>query len=195
MDEDKIINTIDPYKDVDGFHPYNTGKLWIDLNPHFFPCTPWGVYRLIEEYDLNFEGKEVVILGRSNIVGKPLAGIFSQKIEHGNATVTICHSKTRNLEEHLKRADVIVAAMGKPEFLKKEMIKEGAVILDVGINRVNDPESPKGYRVTGDVDFADVKEKASYITPVPGGVGPMTIAILLENTLKGFLIQNGLKEE
>lgn len=191
LNEDKIIHLIDPKKDVDGFHPFNTGKLWIDLKPYFFPCTPWGIYELIKEYQINLSGKDVLVLGRSNIVGKPIAGILSQKIPFGDATVTICHSKTENLEEKLKNADCVVAAIGKPEFIKGSMIKDNAVIIDVGINRVNDPKSPKGYRVVGDVAFEECREKASFITPVPGGVGPMTIAILLQNTVKAFEMQNG----
>ncbi|HCL57487.1 MAG TPA: bifunctional methylenetetrahydrofolate dehydrogenase/methenyltetrahydrofolate cyclohydrolase FolD [Spirochaetia bacterium] len=194
LNEEKIIDLIDPIKDVDGFHPYNTGKLWINLKPYFFPCTPWGIYELIKEYKIDLSGKEVVVLGRSNIVGKPIAGILLQKFPYADATVTVCHSRTKNLEEHLKRADVIVAAIGKPEFVKEEWVKQGAVIIDVGINRVADEASPKGYRVTGDVDFQTVEKKASYITPVPGGVGAMTIAVLLQNTVKAFKIQNGMKD-
>lgn len=192
LDELKIIEKIDPLKDVDGFHPYNTGKLWIDANPYFFPCTPWGIYQLIKEYELNLSSKEVVVLGRSNIVGKPIAGILSQKLPFTNATITICHSRTKDLKEHLKRADVIVAAIGKADFVTSEMVKEGAIIIDVGINRVKDDSTPKGYRVTGDVDFKSVEKKASFITPVPGGVGPMTISMLLSNTVKAFELQNNL---
>ncbi|PKL14864.1 MAG: bifunctional 5,10-methylene-tetrahydrofolate dehydrogenase/5,10-methylene-tetrahydrofolate cyclohydrolase [Spirochaetae bacterium HGW-Spirochaetae-6] len=192
MDEDKIINRIAPLKDVDGFHPFNTGKLWIDLKPYFFPCTPWGMYELLKEYDIKLSGKEVVVVGRSNIVGKPIAGILMQKLPYADATVTVTHSRTRELESHLKRADVIVAAIGRPEFIRGEMVKEGVVVLDVGINRVEDKSAPRGYRVVGDVHLESVAQKASFITPVPGGVGPMTIAVLMQNTLRGFELQNGL---
>lgn len=195
LNEEKIINLINPLKDVDGFHPFNTGKLWIDLKPYFFPCTPWGIYELIKEYQIDLSGKEVVVLGRSNIVGKPIAGILSQKLPFADATVTICHSKTKDIEGHLKKADCIIAAIGKPEFVKGPMIKDGAVLIDVGINRLNDPQSPKGYKVVGDIAFAECRKKASFITPVPGGVGPMTIAMLLQNTVKAFELQNGLAGE
>ncbi len=193
LNEEKIIDLIDPQKDVDGFHPFNTGKLWINLKPYFFPCTPWGIYQLIKEHKVDLSGKDVVILGRSNIVGKPIAGILSQKLPFANSTVTICHSRTKNLEEKLKNADAIVAAIGKPEFLKADMVKEGVVIVDVGINRVSDSSDPRGYRVVGDVDYNDIKNKASFITPVPGGVGAMTIAMLLSNTVQAFKMQNGIK--
>jgi methylenetetrahydrofolate dehydrogenase (NADP+)/methenyltetrahydrofolate cyclohydrolase len=192
LNEEKIIDLIDPKKDVDGFHPFNTGKLWINLKPYFFPCTPWGIYELIKHYQIDLSGKEAVILGRSNIVGKPMAGILSQKLPYADATVTICHSKTRQVENHLKNADIIIAALGQPEFIKADMVKNGVVIIDVGINRVNDANAPKGYKVVGDVDYNNVFKKASYITPVPGGVGKMTIAILLQNTLKAYELQNGI---
>lgn len=195
LNEEAVIDLIDPQKDVDGFHPFNTGKLWINLKPYFFPCTPWGVYQIIKEYKIDLSGKDMVIVGRSNIVGKPLAGIFSQKLPFANATVTLCHSQTKNLEEKLKQADCIIAALGKPHFITGDHIKKGAVVIDVGINRVPDTSLPKGYKVVGDVDFESAIKKASYITPVPGGVGAMTIAMLLENTLKAFKLQNGLLEE
>lgn len=193
LDEEKIIDMLDPMKDVDGFHPFNTGKLWINCKPHFFPCTPWGIYTIIKEYKINLSGKQVVIIGRSNIVGKPMAGILSQKIPFADATVTICNSKTENLDSFLQRADLIVAAIGKPEYIKAGMVKKGVVIIDVGINRVEDKTCAKGYRIVGDVNFNDVLEKASYITPVPGGVGPMTIAVLLQNTIKAFKLQNNIE--
>lgn len=172
IDERRIIETIDSKKDVDGFHPINAGKLLIGEDS-FKPCTPFGIIKLFEYYDIDLESKNVVILGRSNIVGKPIALMMLEK----NATVTICHSKTKDLESITKQADVIIVALGKAKFLKENMVKEGVIIVDVGINRVEG-------KIVGDVDFESVKEKASYITPVPGGVGPMTITMLMYNTLK-----------
>jgi len=172
INEDKIIEAIDPSKDVDGFHPINVGKLSLGVNC-LKPCTPSGMIELLNHYDIDVEGKEAVILGRSNIVGKPIALMLLEK----NATVTICHSRTKNLNSVLKKADIIVVAIGKARFLKPEMVKEGAIVLDVGINRVESG-------LVGDVDYEAVKDKVSYITPVPGGVGPMTITMLMKNTLE-----------
>ena len=183
MDEPAVTCLIDPNKDVDGFHPFNVGMMLIG-QPVFLPCTPFGIIELMRRYEIDPAGHEVVILGRSNIVGKPMAAILMQKAETANATVTVCHSRTKNLKEICRRADILIAAMGQPEFVKSDMVKEGAVVIDVGINRVDDPTKEKGYRLTGDVDFGDCESKASYITPVPGGVGPMTIAMLLTNTVK-----------
>lgn len=172
IDERKVIETIDPKKDVDGFHPINVGKLFSGLEG-VKPCTPFGIIKLLEYYNIDVTGMNAVILGRSNIVGKPAAALLLQK----NATVTVCHSRTKDLEANLKEADLVVAAIGKPLFVKEHMIKEGAVVIDVGINRLD-------QSLVGDVDFDQVKEKASYLTPVPGGVGPMTIAMLMYNTVE-----------
>ncbi|MGB9621793.1 MAG: bifunctional methylenetetrahydrofolate dehydrogenase/methenyltetrahydrofolate cyclohydrolase FolD [Brevinematia bacterium] len=174
INEFDVISSISPLKDVDGFHPENIGKLLIG-NPPVEPCTPKGIIRLLEYYNIKIESKRVAIIGRSNIVGKPAAIMFL----HRNATVSICHSKTTNLDSITKEADIIVVAIGKPKFIKKEMIKEGAVVVDVGINRIEEEGKTK---LVGDVDFEGVKDKCSYITPVPGGIGPMTRAMLLENT-------------
>ena len=184
IDEEQIILSIDPRKDVDCFHPFNAGKMLQGDMTGFLPCTPWGVMKLLEYYRIGLSGKRAVVLGRSNIVGKPMMCMLSNK--GVDATVTLCHSRTVNLAEELKRADLIVAAIGKPEFVRGDMVKEGAVVIDVGINRVADPGLPKGYRLTGDVAFEEVAPKASAITPVPGGVGPMTIAMLMRNTLRGM---------
>ncbi len=184
LDEDAVVRAIDPLKDVDGFHPYNVGLLALN-QPRFVPCTPLGVIEMLKEYHIDTNGKDVVVLGRSHIVGMPMALLLARKAEHANATVTICHSRTRNLAQHLRRADILIAAIGQPEFVKKDMIKEGAVVIDVGMNRVDDPAKKRGYRLTGDVDFAEVEPRASMITPVPGGVGPMTVALLMKNTLLG----------
>lgn len=172
IDEEKIINAIDPKKDVDAFHPANVGKIMIG-NFDYLPCTPAGVMELIKETGIEIEGKECVIIGRSNIVGKPQAMLML----HKNATVTICHSRTKDLKEVVKRADIVVAAVGRPNFVTADMVKEGAVVIDVGINRL------ENKKLCGDVDFESVSKVASYITPVPGGVGPMTIAMLMQNTL------------
>tara|TARA_A100001015_G_scaffold217661_1_gene244565 strand:- start:2816 stop:3697 length:882 start_codon:yes stop_codon:yes gene_type:complete len=185
FDEDKMLQLIDPRKDVDGFHPVNVGKLLIGLDT-FKSCTPYGVFKMMDYYDIDPAGKHVVILGRSNIVGKPLAAILVQKGRGANATVTICHSRTQNLEEITKQADILVAAIGIPEFVKPEMVKEDAIVIDVGINRVDDASLEKGYKLVGDVDFESVKDKTSSITPVPGGVGPMTIAMLMTNTVQAY---------
>jgi methylenetetrahydrofolate dehydrogenase (NADP+)/methenyltetrahydrofolate cyclohydrolase len=186
IDENKIIETISPYKDVDGFHPVSVGKLVIGQDT-FYPCTPGGIQELLKYYKIETSGKHVVVVGRSNIVGKPIANIMVQKKEHANSVVTICHSAAKDLARFTKEADIIIAAIGKANFITSDMIKEGAVVIDVGINRVEDTSAPKGYKIVGDVDFAEVSKKASFITPVPGGVGPMTIAMLLQNTYKACL--------
>jgi len=173
---------IDPDKDVDGFHPVNVGKMTLDL-PGFLSATPFGILELLERYKIETSGKHAVVIGRSHIVGRPMSILLSQKRKVGNATVTIAHSRTKNLKELTLQADIIVVALGKAEFLTGDMVKEGVVIIDVGITRVPDASRERGYRVTGDVHFESVSKKASYITPVPGGVGLMTIAMLLKNTL------------
>ncbi len=183
IDEHKVTLAIDPKKDVDGFHPSNFGRMAQGL-PAYLPATPNGIMEMLKRYEVPTEGKEVVVLGRSNIVGMPMSILLAQKNYPGNASVTICHSRTKDLEEHTRRADIIVAAIGIPEFLKANMVKEGVVIIDVGINRVDDETRKRGYRLCGDVDFEGVSPKASLITPVPGGVGPMTVVSLLMNTLK-----------
>jgi len=180
---DRVINRINPAKDVDGFHPTNVGKMVLGA-PTYLPATPAGIMMLLEEYKIETSGKNIVVLGRSNIVGTPMSIMLSRKSETGNATVTLCHSRTKNLKEITKKADIIIAAIGQPEFVKADMVKKGAVVIDVGIHRVDDATKEKGYRITGDVDFDEVSKKASLITPVPGGVGLMTISALLENTLK-----------
>ena len=186
INEDKIIETISPEKDVDGFHPVSVGKLVIGKDT-FRSCTPAGIQELLIRYKIDTKGKHVVVLGRSNIVGKPIANIMLQKNDYANSIVTICHSAAPDVSYYTKQADILIAAIGVPEFVKADMIKEGVVIIDVGINRQEDSSKPKGYRLTGDVAFDEVAEKASYITPVPGGVGPMTIAMLLTNTYKAYL--------
>ena len=183
IDEDKILLAIDPAKDVDGFHPVNVGKMVVGQDA-FLPCTPHGVIQLLLRNNVKLEGAEVVIVGRSNIVGKPLANMLIQKAPTGNATVTVCHTRTKNMAEHVKRADIIIAAAGWPNTITADMVKDGAVVIDVGVNRVEDATKKRGYRLAGDVDFEAVKEKASLITPVPGGVGPMTITMLLYNTVQ-----------
>ena len=182
VDELKITLAIDPGKDVDGFHPYNVGLMLLG-RPSLLPCTPHGIIKLLEYSDISPSGKEVVVVGRSNIVGKPVAALLMQKSKNGNATVTVAHSRTGNLAEVTRRADIIIAAIGRPNTITGDMVKEGAVIIDVGVNRVEDASTEKGYRLAGDVDFDACVEKASYITPVPGGVGPMTIAMLMSNTV------------
>jgi methylenetetrahydrofolate dehydrogenase (NADP+)/methenyltetrahydrofolate cyclohydrolase len=182
MDENKVVTMIDPAKDADGFHPVNVGKLLIG-EPGMLPCTPRGCQELLLRTGVNPAGKHVVIVGRSNIVGKPLAALLIQKAEGANATVTMCHSRTKKLASITKQADILVAAIGVPEFIKGRMIKEGAVVIDVGVNRVEDKSRPKGYRLVGDVDFKAASKKARAITPVPGGVGPMTIAMLMKNAV------------
>ena len=182
IDEQKVLMAVHPDKDVDGFHPMNVGRMTLDL-PTFLPATPYGIMELLERYKVPTSGKHVVVIGRSHIVGRPMSILMSQKRPAGDATVTIAHSRTTNLAELTLEADIVVAALGIPEFLTAEMVKPGAVIIDVGITRVPDETKKRGYRIAGDVHFESVAEKASYITPVPGGVGPMTIAMLLKNTL------------
>ena len=182
IDEQKVLMAVDPEKDVDGFHPVNVGKMTLDL-PTFLPATPFGILELLRRYKVETSGKHVVVIGRSHIVGRPMSILLSQKRDVGNATVTITHSRTKNLKEITQSADIIVAALGKAEFLTGDMVKEGVVIIDVGITRIKDETKKRGYRLAGDVDFESVAPKSSYITPVPGGVGPMTIAMLLKNTL------------
>lgn len=183
IDENKIIWAIDPSKDVDGFHPANVGKMALGL-PALLPATPSGIIKLLEMYNIETRGMNCVIIGRSNIVGRPLANMLSHKGKYSDCTVTLCHSNTRNIEEFTKNADIVVAALGKPGFLKADMIKEGAIVIDVGITRVPDSTKKSGFRLSGDTDFENVAPKCSWITPVPGGVGPMTIVSLLSNTLQ-----------
>jgi methylenetetrahydrofolate dehydrogenase (NADP+)/methenyltetrahydrofolate cyclohydrolase len=190
IDTDEVINAIAPEKDVDGFHPTNFGKMALDMTT-FIPATPFGILELLERYDIPTSGKHVVVIGRSHIVGRPMSILMSQKRKAGNATVTVAHSRTTNLEALTKKADILIAALGIPEFLTADMVKNDAVVIDVGITRVDDPSKKKGYRNVGDVDFESVSKKASHITPVPGGVGPMTIAMLLKNTL---LARKGLRD-
>ncbi len=184
--EEKIINAISPEKDVDGFHPVNIGKLVLGL-PSFIPATPFGIMLLLKHYTINTAGKHAVVIGRSNIVGRPMSILLSQNTEPGNCTVTLCHSKTKNLKELCLQADIIVAALGKPGFLTADMVKENAVVIDVGITRVKDESKKSGFAIKGDVDFENVAPKCSYITPVPGGVGLMTIGALLMNTLNAVI--------
>lgn len=181
--ESKIIEAIDPKKDIDGFHPVNIGRMVAGL-PSYLPATPYGIITLLERYKIETEGKNCVVLGRSNIVGTPVSILMSRKSYPGNATVTICHSRTKNLKEVTAQADIIIAAIGSPEFVTEEMVKDGAVVIDVGIHRVKSDKTKSGYKLVGDVKFDEVAPKCSYITPVPGGVGPMTIASLITNTLK-----------
>lgn len=185
IDEKKIINAVSPKKDVDGFHPVSVGNLVIG-DDTFFPCTPAGIQELLKRYDINPSGKHVVVVGRSNIVGKPIANMLFQKKTYANAVVTICHTGASDLSVFTRQADILIAAAGVPGFIKGDMVREGCVVIDVGINRVEDASRKTGYRLTGDVDFESVAPKSSYITPVPGGVGPMTIAMLLSNTLKSY---------
>jgi methylenetetrahydrofolate dehydrogenase (NADP+)/methenyltetrahydrofolate cyclohydrolase len=179
-----VYATVSPEKDVDGFHPVNVGKLMLGDASGFRPCTPAGIQELLARSDVPVDGAEVVILGRGNIVGKPMAAILCQKARHANATVTLCHSKTRDISGHCRRADIVIAAIGVPRFVTAEMIKPGAVVIDVGVNRVSDPAAKGGSRLVGDVDFEAVQPKAGKITPNPGGVGPMTIAMLVQNTVR-----------
>lgn len=185
IDEQKILLAIDPTKDVDGFHPANFGRMALDMEA-FIPATPFGIMELLKRYEVPTKGKHVVVVGRSHIVGRPISILLSQKGAQGNATVTLTHSHTPNLAELTRQADIVVMALGIPEFLKGDMVKEGVTVIDVGITRLKDDSTHKGYRIVGDVAFDEVKEKASYITPVPGGVGPMTIAMLLKNTLLAY---------
>ncbi|UCC10975.1 MAG: bifunctional methylenetetrahydrofolate dehydrogenase/methenyltetrahydrofolate cyclohydrolase FolD [candidate division WOR-3 bacterium] len=183
IDEAKVLYAIDPLKDVDGFHPVNAGRLLLG-EPAYYPATPLGIQQLLIQNNIKVEGKHVVIVGRSNIVGKPLAMLLVQKQNGANATVTICHTRTRDLGAVTRTADILVAAVGRPHTVTADMVKEGAVVIDVGVNRVEDATKKRGYRLIGDVDFAEVEPKVSAITPVPGGVGPMTIAMLLHNVIK-----------
>lgn len=195
IDSQAVYNTILPEKDVDGFHPVNMGRLLLGIRGGFVPCTPAGIVELLMRYGIELEGRHVVILGRGNIVGKPLAALLLQKARHGNATVTVCHSYTRKIESYCRQADILVAAIGVPRFVRAEMVKEGAVVVDVGVNRLEDPSSPRGYRLVGDVDFDEVLPKVSFITPNPGGVGPMTIAMLMRNTVLAACWQTGRKPQ
>ncbi len=188
LDEDEVVCAIDPLKDVDGFHPVNVGYLALG-RPKFVPCTPLGVIELLERYGVDPSGKQAVVLGRSHIVGMPMALMLARKAKGANATVTICHSRTKNIEDQTNRADILIAAIGSAGFVKAGMVKQGAVVIDIGMNRVDDPSAKRGYRLVGDVDFQEVRTKASLITPVPGGVGPMTVAMLLKNTLMAEKIQ------
>jgi methylenetetrahydrofolate dehydrogenase (NADP+) / methenyltetrahydrofolate cyclohydrolase len=182
IDEQKILMAVDPNKDVDGFHPTNVGKMALNL-PTFISATPFGILELLERYEVETSGKHVVVLGRSHIVGSPMSILLSQKRKIGNATVTMCHSRTKNLKKITLQADIVIAAIGIPEFLKADMVKDNVTVIDVGITRVADTSKKSGYRLLGDVAFDEVSKKSEFITPVPGGVGPMTIAMLLKNTL------------
>jgi methylenetetrahydrofolate dehydrogenase (NADP+)/methenyltetrahydrofolate cyclohydrolase len=182
INEERILMAVDPVKDVDGFHPSNFGKMALEMQA-FIPATPFGIVELLKRYQIDTQGKECVVIGRSHIVGRPISILLSQKGEVGNATVTLTHSRSKNIEQLTRKADIVISALGIPEFLKADMVKEGAIVIDVGITRVPDETHPKGYRIKGDVDFENVAPKTSFITPVPGGVGPMTIAMLLKNTL------------
>ncbi len=186
IDEDKVIEAVTPKKDVDGFHPVSVGNLVIG-KPAFRSCTPAGIQELLIRYKIETKGKHLVVLGRSNIVGKPIANIMLQKKEFANSIVTVCHSAAPDVSYFTKQADILIAAIGSPKFVKGNMVKEGVVVIDVGINRMEDKSSTKGYYLIGDVDFDEVAKKSSYITPVPGGVGPMTVAMLLKNTYEGYI--------
>lgn len=190
IDTQKVIMAIDPSKDVDGFHPENFGKMALDMST-FIPATPFGILELLERYNVETQGKHTVVIGRSHIVGRPMSILMGRKGFPGNSTVTLTHTHTKNINQITSQADIIISALGVPNYLKAEMIKDDAVIIDVGITRVPDENSEKGYKIVGDVDFENVSKKASYITPVPGGVGPMTIAMLLKNTL--LARENGIK--
>lgn len=183
IDETAVIERINPLKDVDGFHPVSIGKMLLGQDT-FYSCTPFGIIKLMEEGGIDPSGKEVVVIGRSNIVGKPIANMLLQKQAMGNATVTVCHTGTKNIKEHTLNADIIIAAVGRPGTLTADMVREGTVVIDVGVNRVEDATRERGYRLVGDCDYENLKDKCSHITPVPGGVGPMTITMLLYNTVK-----------
>ena len=185
IDEEVVLHAINPNKDVDGFHPTNFGKMALGMQT-FIPATPFGIMELLKRYKLDISGKHAVVIGRSHIVGRPMSILLSEKGNPGNATVTLTHSRTQNLAAITKEADIVVSALGVPNFLTADMVKDGAIIIDVGITRVPDADHPKGYVIVGDVHFDQVKEKASYITPVPGGIGPMTIAMLLQNTMLAY---------
>ncbi|MGN7721070.1 bifunctional 5,10-methylenetetrahydrofolate dehydrogenase/5,10-methenyltetrahydrofolate cyclohydrolase [Chitinophaga sp. 22620] len=190
INEELVINTIDPSKDVDGFHPMNVGKMVAGL-PTFIPATPFGIMLMLEHYNIDTKGKHAVVIGRSHIVGTPVSILLSRNANPGNCTVTLCHSHTHNLKELCLQADIVVAAIGRPDFVTGDMVKEGAVVIDVGINRVPDDSKKSGFRLVGDVNYAEVAPKCSFITPVPGGVGPMTIAALLKNTYHAAIGQKG----
>ena len=192
IDEQKVLLAVDPDKDVDGFHPTNFGKMAQDM-PVFIPATPFGIMELLKRYNVETSGKHTVVIGRSHIVGRPMSILMSQKGTPGDSTVTLTHSRTKNLEELTKQADIIITALGVPEFLKADMVKDNVTVIDVGITRVPDETKERGYRIAGDVDFAEVSKKADFITPVPGGVGPMTIAMLLKNTLLARARHNDLQ--
>ena len=185
IDADKVTMAIDPKKDVDGFHPVNIGRMTIGLSS-YLPATPYGILQMLDRYGIETSGKACCILGRSNIVGTPMSILLSRKANPGNCTVSVCHSRTPNIPDYTRSADIIVAALGIPYFLKEDMVKEGAVVIDVGINRVDAPERKRGYKLVGDVDYENVAPKCSFITPVPGGVGPMTVTSLMMNTLKSY---------
>ena len=189
INEEKILMAVNPSKDVDGFHPTNFGKMALNMKT-FISATPYGIIELLKRYKINTSGKNTVVIGRSNIVGRPISILMSRKGNPGDSTVTLVHSRTINLESFTKKADIIISALGVPDFINSSMVKKGVIIIDVGITRVEDESQPKGYVIKGDVDFDSVKEKASYITPVPGGVGPMTIAMLLKNTLLSKSFKN-----
>jgi len=193
ISEEKVLLRIDPGKDVDGFHPMNVGKMVVGADC-YLPCTPHGCQELLMRTGNDPAGKHVVVLGRSNIVGKPVSCILIQKAKGADATVTICHSRTKNLAEITRQADILIAAMGQPNFVKADMVKEGVVVIDVGVNRINDPSAKGGCRLVGDVDFEAVKEKAKAITPVPGGVGPMTITMLMMNTVHAAKVHHDWKD-
>ena len=184
IDTQKVLLAVDPKKDVDGFHPVNFGRMALNL-PTFISATPNGIMELLKRYEVPTEGKNTIVIGRSDIVGKPVSILMGLKTNPGNSTVTLAHSKTKNIEDLIKQADIVISALGVPDFIKEHMIKEGATVIDVGITRVED-DSKKGYKIVGDVDYENVSKKSSFITPVPGGVGPMTIAMLLKNTLQAY---------
>jgi methylenetetrahydrofolate dehydrogenase (NADP+) / methenyltetrahydrofolate cyclohydrolase len=194
ISSDEVINSIDPLKDVDGFHPNNVGRMVLG-QPSFIPATPYGIMLMLEHYKVETKGKHAVVVGRSNIVGRPMSILLSGNSYPGNCTVTICHSHTKNVEEICLSADIIIAALGRPGFITADMVKEGAVVIDVGITRVPDPSRKSGYRISGDVDFENVASKCSFITPVPGGVGPMTIAALMKNTFRACALKHYEEEE
>ncbi len=194
IDEYAVTMAISPAKDVDGFHPENVGQMVLgNLDKCYISCTPYGILELLSRYNIETKGKHCVVVGRSNIVGKPMANLMLQKLKATNCTVTICHSATQNMTELTRQADILIAAIGRANFITQEMVKPGAVIIDVGINRVEDPTRKSGYRLVGDVDFEPISKTAAAITPVPGGVGPMTIAMLLKNTLQSFMRANSIE--
>ena len=190
IDEQKVLLAVDPDKDVDGFHPTNFGRMALDMES-FIPATPYGIMELLRRNNVDTQGKHTVVIGRSHIVGRPMSILMSQKGNPGNSTVTLTHSRTKNIEEYIREADIVISALGVPEFVTGDMVKDGVVVIDVGITRVKDETRPRGYAIKGDVAFDEVSKKASFITPVPGGVGPMTIAMLLKNTLLARERQNG----